>query len=439
MKFVFALAAAAAATAVNAQDDPCQTAHSTQASCDADTKTGGGCTWCKCAALPSACWTTANAAKLPSGVYQCDSSVDLDVEGGDSLVRLPLQKHPLTLERLHKSRRTGLQFTDTGSIVVNDYENAQYFGPITVGTPPQELSVIYDTGSANLWVPNIHKLLSPHKTYNHDKSSTYQPNGTVFDIEYGSGPVSGFFSEDTFNMGGFDVPSYTFAEVNDTKGLGPAYGIGKFDGICGMGWSTITVGGGPSPFAALSATGDLTKGVFAFYLGSDSSPTPESNSELVLGGVDANHYTGDFSFVPLTSETYWEIALDGFTVNGESVSSTKKAIVDSGTSLLAGPKDEVAKIAAAVGAKKIPLLPEYTIDCDATAPDLVFTLGGKDYHLALKDYVIEDAGECIFAMTGIDVPAPAGPLWILGDVFMRKYYTQFDMDNKQLGFAVAKS
>jgi subtilase family serine protease len=54
--------------------DPCHTAHTDQASCDADKKTGGGCTWCKCAAVPSACFTIADSKKLPPGVYECDSS-----------------------------------------------------------------------------------------------------------------------------------------------------------------------------------------------------------------------------------------------------------------------------------------------------------------------------------------------------------------------------
>lgn len=57
-----------------AQNDPCKAAHSDEKSCDADKTTGGGCTWCKCEALPSSCWTISNSKKLPPAVYQCDSS-----------------------------------------------------------------------------------------------------------------------------------------------------------------------------------------------------------------------------------------------------------------------------------------------------------------------------------------------------------------------------
>merc|ERR1712159_639374 len=318
-------------------------------------------------------------------------------------------------------------------IVIKDFSNAQYYGQVSVGTPPQNFNVIYDTGSANLWVPNKKVGLAgilKHK-YNSAKSSTYVANGTEFKIQYGSGPVSGIWSEDTVTMGGLPAKNQLFAEVDDVKGLGLAYGIGKFDGILGLGWDSISVNGVKTPFHNLVDSGALAQPVFAFYLGDNQPGT------LMLGGTDKSHYTGDFSYVNLASEDYCSIKLDGLKIGGDSYTSTTKAIVDSGTSLLAGPKADVAKIAAKIGAKSL-MGKEYTIDCNAKAPDMTFTIGGKDYTFTMKDYTISSGSTCLFAMMGIDVPAPRGPLWILGDVFMRKYYTVFDWGNKRLGFALAK-
>merc|ERR1712188_296037 len=106
-------------------------------------------------------------------------------------------------------------------VKINDYQNAQYYGQATVGTPPQTFDVIFDTGSANLWVPN-HKVgligLMKHK-YDSSKSSTYTKNGTEFKIQYGSGPVSGIWSKDTVSIGGQVIKEQDFAEVENAGGL----------------------------------------------------------------------------------------------------------------------------------------------------------------------------------------------------------------------------
>jgi hypothetical protein len=358
--------------------------------------------------------------------------------------KVPLAHKPLKIEdRVSMERSVQVTYGEFGqptSIVINNYQDAQYYGEIDIGTPGQTVRVIYDTGSSNLWASNQKPgLLSSHKYYDHSKSSSYVANGTTFNIQYGSGPVSGVYSADTIAIGSNKVEGYTFAEVDNTKGLGPAFAIGHFDGICGMGLDDISVDGVKTPLRALADAKALDANVFAFYLGSGGAA-----GELVLGGVDSKHYTGDFSYLPVQEMVpgkmgYWEIKIDSFEINGKNMVDSSKAIVDSGTSLLAVPTSAIKEIAKAVGAKTVLPIPpfnkEYTIDCTSEAPAIDVVLGGNKYTLEKADYVINDEGQCLFGMTGLDVPAPAGPLVILGDVFMRAHYVKFDLDNKQLGFA----
>lgn len=357
------------------------------------------------------------------------------------LVRFPLKKRNDAefVKSILSSARKGVTYNlqEDGSIVINDYENSQYYGEITLGTPAQSFEVIFDTGSADLWVAssNCDSSCGRHAEYDSSKSSTYQANGTSFDIMYGSGPVSGYQSIDTLNMGGLDVTNQEFAEVTNAEGLGAAYLMGKFDGILGMAFGVLSVNSVPTPFDNLVSQGLVDKPEFSFFLGNSN----EEAGELLLGGTDSAYYTGDITYVPLLSATYWEITLDNFEVDGTSyvTSSEHKAIVDSGTSILTGPSSEVSKIASSLGGKEI-VPGEYLVKCDYDGPNFDFTIDGNVYTLTPKDYLIPDGNLCLLGLMALDIPEPTGPLWILGDVFMRKYYTVFDTANKRVGFALAK-
>jgi len=364
-----------------------------------------------------------------------------------ALTKRPLMSMDQRMKKEHSSLTIGNGDSEgPGPIVINDYADAQYVGEITIGTPPQAFQVVYDTGSSNLWVnnqkPGWWPWSSKHPAYDHTKSSTYAKNGTVFKIAYGSGPVSGVYSDDTVHLGGYDLTNYNFAEVDNTKGLGLMWHFGKLDGICGLGWDDISTDGVPTPLRALVNSKKLSENVFAFYLGSGGA-----KGELVLGGVDPAHYSGDFSYMPVAETApgkfgYWAVTMDDVKVSGESQSTARKAIIDSGTSLIAVSTADMAKLAAKVGAKQLapipPLNKEYTIDCKAEAPNIDFVIGGKTYTLTKEDYLLNNGGKCLFGFTGMDIPAPAGPLYILGDVFMRAHYVKFDIDQKRLGFAQIK-
>lgn len=75
-------------------------------------------------------------------------------------------------------------------------------------------------------------------------------------------------------------------------------------------------------------------------------------------------------------------------------------------------------------------------------PTFEFTIAGQKYELEGTDYVLEVSQggqtQCLLGVMGMDVPEPMGPLWILGDVFLRKYYGIFDVGQARIGFALAK-
>ena len=199
----------------------------------------------------------------------------------------------------------------------------------------------------------------------------------------------------------------------------------------GLGFTSISIDGATTVFENAIAEGQVDEPVFAFYLGDNA------DGELTFGGIDESKFEGDLHMIDLTAATYWQIAMDKVSLgNGKKITSDAVAIVDSGTSLLTGPKKEVAKLAAMVGAKPN-VMGEYTVDCSKvdSMPDFVFTLDGHDYTLTGRDVVIESGGVCLFAFMGLDIPSQ--PLWILGDVFMRKYYTVFNYEKKQVGLAKA--
>jgi len=367
----------------------------------------------------------------------------------EGIMKIPLKKMPATprqIARFNGITNVAARFGDSPSNVpITDFEDAQYYGPITIGTPPQQFDVVFDTGSSNLWVPSKDCALSniaclTHKKYDNSKSTTYTANGTAFAIQYGSGSLTGVTSQDTVTVGGVTVPGVLFAEAIKEPGI--AFVAAHFDGILGFGYPEISVNGMPPFFQAALASGAIKEPKFAFSLAKDASAA--SGGELTLGGVDSTKYTGEFTYTPVTIKGYWQFGVSKVSVGGADFASDIKAIADTGTSLLALPTAQITALVKQLpGTIKVPGAQEWEVECGKIDqfPTLSFTIGGKEFELEGSDYVLKitqsGVTECLLGLTGLDVPAPRGPLWILGDVFLRKYYTVFDYGNNQLGFATA--
>ncbi|XP_008413834.1 napsin-A [Poecilia reticulata] len=329
---------------------------------------------------------------------------------------------------------------------LTNFMDAQYYGVISIGTPPQDFSVLFDTGSSNLWVPSIHCAFFDlacwvHRRYNSQKSSTYVKNGTEFAIRYGRGSLSGFISEDTVSVAGLSVPGQQFGEAVKQPGI--TFAVARFDGVLGMAYPSISVAKVTPVFDTAMAAKLLPQNIFSVYISRD--PKAAVGGELMLGGTDPQYYTGALHYVNVTRKAYWQIDMNRVDV-GNQLTLCKggcQAIVDTGTSLLVGPAAEVRALNKAIGALPL-LMGEYMIDCKKipTLPVVSFNIGGKMFNLTGEDYVMKESqmgvSICLSGFMGMDIPPPAGPLWILGDVFIGKFYTVFDRNEDRVGFAPAK-
>jgi len=179
--------------------------------------------------------------------------------------------------------------------------------------------------------------------------------------------------------------------------------------------------------------------IFSFWIGRSEGDV--IGGELTFGGVDSSKFEGQIRYAPVTRQGYWEVTMNKLLVNGTEISgmANVRAAIDTGTSLIAAPSEIADQLNSIIGAQQGDQ-GTYTVDCSTrpSLPFITFVFGGQNFSLSPNDYILETQGTCLSAFTGIDIPAPAGPLWIVGDAFLRAWYTVYDLGNNRVGFAKSK-
>jgi len=319
-------------------------------------------------------------------------------------------------------------------IPLRNYKNTQYVGVISVGNPPQSVPVIFDTGSGNLWVTSSlckSYACSTHPSYNREESSDFKSIGLGVKVQFGTGRIAGQINQDTFTLGNIKIAKQKFGEI--LREDGSVFEAGKFSGILGLAYPKMAAYGIVPVFDNIIEQKLLKKNIMAFYYTINES----TDGEITLGYIDPARFTGKIQYYPVIDKFYWSIKLDDIRLGKRSLGLCPdgcKAIVDTGTSLITGPSRELSKLLKAITVEN---------DCQNydSGEQLVFVFNGDEYKMDVKDYILkkEAAGRqfCRAMMMPLDVPFPHGPAWILGDVFMQKFYTVFDRDRNAVGFATA--
>ncbi|XP_061486371.1 gastricsin-like [Rhineura floridana] len=330
----------------------------------------------------------------------------------------------------------------TGYEPLANYMDMSYYGQISIGTPPQNFLVLFDTGSSNLWVSSVYcnsEACTNHPLFNPSQSSTYSTNDQTFSLQYGTGSLTGLFGYDTVTIQGISITSQEFGLSETEPGSNFVYA--QFDGILGLAYPAISAGSATTVMQGLMQENLLDAPVFSFYLSGQESS--QSGGELVLGGVDSSLYSGQIVWTPVTQEAYWQIGIESFYIGtqiSDWCSQGCQGIVDTGTSLLTAPQQIFGTLMEYIGAEQ-DSNGEYVVSCGniESLPTITFVISGNNFPLSPSAYVLQNnSGYCSIGIMPTYLPSQNGqPLWILGDVFLRSYYSVFDVGNNQVGFAAA--
>jgi hypothetical protein len=309
--------------------------------------------------------------------------------------------------------------------LVNNH-NTRLFGTVHVGNPPQEFQVIFDTGSSNFWVPghdcegagNRHKFKPTH-------SKTFTPIEKSINLQYGKGGAAGVLGKDHVQIAGMNVSNVTFARLTKLNGMGE---VSNFDGIIGMAFPDIAAGRVPTFLELLLEQNLIEDASFSFYMSPNSSA-------VILGGVDPRYHVGHFRYFPVREDGYWNVDVEsvrvGHKFHKNKLPGNLVVMFDTGTSRIIVGKDLLNFI---LHETKLKEQTTYKKDIVKTLPTIKIEVNEELISIPPDSYMMCDDGSCFLGIK-TSPGIPSQNLIVLGDIFLKTYYTHFDYGNMRVGLA----
>lgn len=322
--------------------------------------------------------------------------------------------------------------TEPDSVGIDqDGTDFSYFIQADVGSSGKSLYMLIDTGAGTSWVMGSDCDSTACGMHTLWASSDTKTVGDGFSIAYGSGAVAGALAEDSISISSLKV-TMTFGVANTTSDDFVHF---PFDGILGL---SQNLGATDNFIGSIKSDKLLSSNIFSVDLNRASEGT--NTGSITFGSTDPTKYTGDISYATVDSSAGgdWAVPMGDMAYNGVKAGITGRlAYIDTGTTFVFGPTDDVAAIHKAIpGASSTDGL-TYTAPCKSTLP-ITISFSGVIYTISAKDWLSapSSSGVCTSNIYGHEIVAGA---WLLGDLFLKNVYTVFDADQSRIGMSFLNS
>jgi len=331
------------------------------------------------------------------------------------------------------------------NLLINQDADSSYIGSLAVGTPPTSYNVILDTGSSDFWLASPQcTTCGTTPTFSSSSSSSFTQLSSSFDVQYGSGAVSGILGEDTVQMAGFSVANQPMGVCDDVS---QDFLSDPVSGLMGLGWQQLSSSGAMPLWETLASSGAWSEPLMAFaltrFINQSGTQALEPGGVFTMGATNSTLFTGDIEYtdIPTGQEGYWLLPIQDLSVSGSTVSipsSEAQAAIDTGTTLIAGPQDVVENFYAQIpGSEAVQGAEGYFAYPCTTDVSMSLNFGSSDWAVASSDFVSRQLSRdlCVGALFAINLTGTATPSFIVGDTFLKNVYTVFRFDPPSVGFA----
>ncbi|KAK7740515.1 hypothetical protein SLS53_005358 [Cytospora paraplurivora] len=367
----------------------------------------------------------------------------LDVYAKYKIPLTPQLKRAASVNGLVINKKVGTQTGTTSATPPGGYDY-EFVCPVDIGTPPQTISLNFDSGSSDLWV--FSNDTNPNEVqgqgiFDASQSTTaaLMP-GYNFTIAYGDGnSASGIVYTDTVAVGNASITGMT---VESAIEVSPGFSQdAPAAGILGLGQST---GNTVYPNKQLTFL-DTIKSSLAAPLFT-ANLIASNPGDYDFGYIDSSKYTGRIQYGSIDpTSIYWQFAATGYRIGPEPNASNPnqgyttlpwRAIADTGTTLLLVPDQIVSDYYAQVpGAGYDSGWGGILFPCTAatTLPDFTFGIGLYKGTVPGR-YINYGAINTTTCFGGIQTMGTA-TYGIMGDILLKAQFVVFDSGNQRVGFA----
>ncbi|CAI4220973.1 unnamed protein product [Auanema sp. JU1783] len=348
------------------------------------------------------------------------------------ILKLPLMQQQSAMKR----KSLGRMLVNSRSAELKNIRNQRYLCTVSIGNPPQNYSLMLDTGSTHTWIVGKECTGSTcdcADNYRKHKYDAHESNSFVnvsekITVRYLSTQITGYAAQDDMSIQGISFPKQKIIVATE---LPESLGAEENDGLLGFAWQYTN---NMVPFIQ-NVLSQLHFPVFTIWLNKQENDDGIGGM-MTLGDFDIENCSPNVTFHPLSSKHQWNVLIEEVQIGSYKSSVQVEGISDTGAPRIGCPEEPFNELVRQMNATVVDGIVIVSCEDIHHFPDIQFIIGGINYKITSYQYTRRFHDFCLANILKMNTPRN---LWLLGDPWIRSYCHIFDMGLERIGLSETRN